>query len=189
MSGSDYFPGQHEHEEVIFFFHKHWLELIYPVGKFLIEQFIIGTVVLLMYFQGDTFIHTTEGRIMVFMVVGAMIITMLKLWIRIFNHLLRVVIVTNYRIIDTQQKILVTNDQDVIDLRQLQDIKAETHGFFRTVVFHCGTLTFALTAASMDKMLHNVPRPRKTAARITQVREQYWQRPPITTGDSQFPHS
>lgn len=170
MSG-DLFPGQHADEKIIFFFQKHWVELVYPIGRFAIEQFIILMVVLFMFFRGQALAHTMEGRIMVCVVILALIATVCTFWIRVFNYFLRVVIVTDYRLIDVKQKLFITTNEEIIDMREVQNIKAETRGFFLHL-FKCGNLTF-VTATGVPKILHNVPKPALISAKIAEVREIY----------------
>lgn len=169
------FPGKHENEEIILFFHKHWIEFLYPLGTFFIETVILGVIAIFFVFQPELQ-GTVEGRSLAIGCGALLLISMLKFWIKLFNHILRMVIITNYRIIDTKQKLFITNDQDVIDIRQLQDVRAETHGFWRNL-FHAGNLTFSLTASSMFKVLHNVPQPNRIASQITQIKEQFHQPP------------
>lgn len=166
------FPGQHDNEHIVFFFQKHWLELMYPVGRFCVEQFLIFMVILFMYFRGQEVVHTMEGHVMIVVIIVALFFTMITFWIRVFNYFLRVVIVTDYRIIDVNQKIFVTLDEDIIDMRLIQDIRAETHGFFPNLV-KCGNITFVLSASSQPKMLHNVTHPQRICGKITEVREIY----------------
>lgn len=171
MSGN-FFPGQHDEEQVIFFFQKHWVEMIYPLGRFCMEQFIVALLLGFMYFRGQALLHNTEGRIMVIIVILGMLFTAFTFWIRIFNYFLRVIIVTEYRIVDVKHQLFIINDENVIDFRNIQDVSAETHGIFNNII-KCGTLTFVLGGSSIPKVLHNVMHPHKVSARIMQVREIY----------------
>ncbi len=170
MSGNKLFPGQHENEEIIFFFQKHWVELIYPVGRFLVEQFLIFMVLLFMYFRGQNLLHTLEGRIMTVVVIVSVMFTVFTLWIRLFNFFLRLIIITEYRLVDVKHQLFITNDENVIDFTSVQDVRAETHGFFNNII-KCGTLTFVFAGTNEPKVFHNVMHPHKISARIMQVRE------------------
>lgn len=171
MSGN-IFPGQQPNEQFIFFFRKHWIELFYPVGRFLLEQLLLLIFVLVMHGVGTVWISTVEGHITIIFLVVALIVSTISFWIRVFNYFLRVVIVTDYRIIDVKQRLFVTDDEDVIDLREIQDLKGEIHGFWSNII-GCGMMTFVLTASSMPKVLHNVPHTREMVKRMSEVREIY----------------
>ena len=172
MSGEQYFPGQHPDEQFLFFFRKHWVELLYPLGRFFIEQFLVFLFVFFMIFKGASLVHTPGGIIAVIVAIGALALSVITFWVRVFNYFLRMVIVTDYRIIDVKQKLFVTDDEDVIDLREIQDLKGEIHGLFNNII-GCGMMTFVLTASSMTKVLHNVSRTREMVKRMSEVREIY----------------
>jgi hypothetical protein len=183
MSGETYFPGQQEHEQFLFFFRKHWIELLYPVGRFLTEQLFVFLFVFFMIFNGSPLVHTGEGEIAVLLVILTLLVSVLTFWVRIFNYFLRIVIVTDYRVIDVKQKLFVTDDVDVIDLWEVQDLKGETHGFWNNII-GCGMITFVLTASSLVKVLHNVPHTREVLRRMSEAREMAKQVRPQTQASS-----
>lgn len=127
-----------EGEKVILEARRHWF-IIYTVGAFLLMLAITPMLILVAALA----IYPDLGNVIsqpkfstALMVFGSS--WLLVLWIFFFvawtDYYLDVLVVTNKRLIDVEQRGLFKRDIATIPLKNIQDVKVEINGFIRTML-------------------------------------------------------
>ncbi|OIO51977.1 hypothetical protein COT40_01475 [Candidatus Peregrinibacteria bacterium CG08_land_8_20_14_0_20_41_10] len=164
------FPGQHPGEEFCFFFRKHAVVLLWPLGKIILESLMLILILLIIVSESQFFRHTDIGLTLGLLFVAAMTFYMYKFLFTIYGYVLRVFFVTNYRLIDIKQTLIFIDERSAIDLREIQDIKAFTNGLWANS-FKFGTLRINLSGVGQTKFINHIPYPEKLVNLITELKE------------------
>ncbi len=131
----DHLPDQRENEHVVLFLRRHWVALFAIAVAFL---FLVGVPLLLGWFFVDIvevwLSHPWLGPLIV--LVSSMYF--LSIWLFAFleftDYYLDTWIVTNERIINTEQEGLFHRTASELDLTAVQDTTAEIRGIFQTML-------------------------------------------------------
>ncbi len=94
------------------------------------------------------------------------------LWIIFFifwtNYYLDVIIVTDKRIIDIEQRGLFNRDQVIIHLKNIQDIKVEVFGILATLL-KFGSLHIHTAGATKELLIEKIPKPHEIKNTISEL--------------------
>ena len=133
MMRLDRLPSQRPNEHLILFLRRHWFALVGIISSFLL---LAGIPILLIWYYFSTvkqwLIDPLFGP--VFIVIAS--IYFLSLWLLTFLELPTTTstwVVTNERIINTEQHGLFVRTASELDLTSIQDVTSETRGFLQTM--------------------------------------------------------
>jgi hypothetical protein len=165
------FPGQQADEKICLILREHWVVLFLKVfvwSWFLILFLIIDyiDVTYLPNLIDPAFLPLVE----VFKIMFLMFLT-LGLFIIFTLYYLNMYVVTSERIVNIEQKGLLSHTVSELHLDQIQDVTAEIHGLPENV-FDYGDV-YIQTAGETERFLfHNVPGPSKVTKLILDLYEQ-----------------
>ncbi|MBX4188347.1 MAG: PH domain-containing protein [Candidatus Doudnabacteria bacterium] len=164
------FPGQQSDERVCLIIRQHWLVLFMKLFLWfimLIVYFVLDYVSLtfLPQYLDRSFLPLIDllkiGYLM-FMALGLLII--ITLWY------LNTHIITSKRVVDVEQKSLLTHTISELHLEQIQDVTAEVHGLFENI-FNFGDV-YVQTAGETQRFLFNkIPNPTKVTKLLIDLYE------------------
>lgn len=154
-----HFKGQFQYEEVICTFRRHWVVLLpYLIGFFIV--FFLFVLIVSVDFRGnfpsaDSVWHSQA----IFFFATILCVWLLhRFFLRLFHYYLKVVIITNYRIVNIDKSVFFKDDQDAFDLNMIADVKKYSSGILETI-FNYGVLEFSLPSMNIVKKIHFVPAP------------------------------
>lgn len=152
-------------EKITLLIRKHFLPFIFEV-LFLVVLIVFPPV---LFFSGrfiDSLSFLSDYSVL--FIFGYSII-ILFVWISFFiawtNYYLDVLVVTNKRVIDIEQKRFFHRDIATLSLDKIEDIKVEIKGFLATLLNY-GSLNLQTAAESREFVIHNIPQPIKAKDQI-----------------------
>ncbi len=169
-----YFHGKEPDEQIVMLLRRHKVALGKQVAGFFIGAALIIVAYLLLRNYTEWFTDTTGiayGAIVIVMslVMLYLLLFMYHAWVDFY---LDTWIVTNERIIATDQQGLFHRVTSELRLDRIQDVSSATRGLFATL-FKYGTVQVR-TASEEDKFFFNeIGRPEIVARKILELHEQY----------------
>lgn len=168
IAGADItFQGKDPEEKFMFFFRQHWIRLLRPLVRMLLEA---AGIILAFYLtlgpmrpDDPTLLHA-----IVLLLCVLFWGTQLEFLVRFYRHFLYVAVVTNRKIHRIKKTFLTVDDHETIDLQALQDIRKAQHGPIQNM-FGFGSLI--LEAQNTKLKLHFVPRIGRTYNQLMTLRE------------------
>jgi len=166
-----YIPHKKNDEEIILLVRRHWLVLL----KRMILWVIIGALPIMFYiFAGDTIESFVSGSIFEPAIIVLISVLYLFLWLFLFNgfidYYLDVWIVTNYRILDIEQKQLFSRVVSEHELEKIQDITAEVHGILPTFLNY-GEVYVQTAGQQLRFTFKGVPNPQDIKRKVISMTE------------------
>ena len=159
------FPSQDPDEEVIFFLRKHWF-LFLVVFLIVFGMLIVPTIFVVISIKAypEFFTGSVVNLLVIFasmyllFLCGASLISFINLYFDI-------VILTNKRIIDINQKGLFHRVIDELDLLHIEDASAHVRGIFGTF-FDYGNVEIQTAGAARNFIFQGIPHPRQVSRQI-----------------------
>ncbi len=152
-----HFKGQYADEHIVAFFRGHWITL---VPHILVYGFFLAAIIAVFSFFSGTIIPFFVSPIGQFLLpVFVLLVTygIHNFFIKLINHFLSIVIITNLRIIEVQKMIFIKDLQNSLDMGVIQDIKKEQNGFWKNIL-NFGELLIMLSSSDIQAIKF-VPNP------------------------------
>ncbi len=169
MMRLDQLPNSEPHEEVILFLRRHWIELlkIFVFTGILLLVPVIVLVILIV--SGSTMLESPIwGPISVVLLSSYLLIVLIITATEMTDYWLDVWIVTNERIINTEQHGLFKRLVSEVRLDQIQDITSETLGFAETFLTYGDV--YIQTAANKERFqFKNIDNPDEVKIKISEL--------------------
>jgi len=161
------FQGKDANEDFQFYFHQHWIRLVWPFLKnFVYSAIIIGMGYTTFITVG---IEDDLTRRILLMTFGLLfLITNIELISRFYRYFLYVIVITDKKVHRIKKTLLTFDDHQSVDLWMLQDINKCQHGIVQNL-FQFGSLI--LEAQDTVLRLHFVPSIPKKYAMFMRLRE------------------
>ena len=160
---------QKEYEKPEITLKQHWL---IPLQLVFVALILAALPVFSWFFVANflPILPTNQGFMAVWILGLSMYALMAVLYIfqTFLDYHLDIWIVTNERIISAERKSLFHYVTSEVRLYQIQDVTAETTGFFSSVL-NFGTITVQTAAEIQDFHFENIPHPREVAKRILEL--------------------
>ncbi len=152
-----HFKGQYADEQVEAFFRAHWITLV--PGIIANIFFLVVIAVIFGSFSSEiaAFFRTSIGELVLILSVFLLTYFIHNFFIKLVNHFLNTVIVTNLRIVEIQKMIFVKDLQISLDLRMVQDVKKMQNGILENVM-NFGELIFMMSSSDV-RVIKFVPNP------------------------------
>ncbi|MCK4635573.1 MAG: PH domain-containing protein [Candidatus Moranbacteria bacterium] len=153
-----YFSNQHENEQVLHVFHRHWFDILkqyFPIIILLI--IMLGGLILNPYIFSN---FTNENSITLFYFTQTLLLLIIWIYSFIiwFDYYLDVWIITNQRVINVEQKGLFSRHVSELRFLQIQDISTNISGFIPTILNY-GHVHIQTAAQQSNFMFRSVPNP------------------------------
>ncbi len=161
------FQGKDANEEFSFCFHQHWIRMLWPLTKVIIQSTLIisaGYIVIVMIGINDA--HSRH--LLLLMLTTLFLLSHIEFLSRFYKYFLYVIVVTDKKVHRIKKTLVAINDHQSIDLWMLQDINKCQHGIIQNI-FQFGTLI--LEAQDTILRIHFVPKISKKYEMLTKLRE------------------
>jgi hypothetical protein len=162
------FQGKHGAEKFAFYFHQHWIRLLWPLVKMIAWNILIiggGYATFTMAEVADDF---TRRLLLNFLTVF-FVIAHFELLVRLYRYFLYVVVVTDKKIHRIKKTLIMFDDHQSIDLWMLQDINKCQHGIVQNL-FGFGSIILEVQETILR--LHFVPHIEHHYHKFMGLREQ-----------------
>ncbi len=163
-----HFKGQQRNETIVYYTRKHWITqlhlLIETVAFIGVSAGLVTTV-----FTLKDFAHM--GAIMI-SILTAMTIWMHHIFTSFLNYFLKIVIITNFRIIILDKSIYLQDNKDVVDLHEIQDIKKIQHGIIPNL-FNYGKLVVVVPTMIDPMIIDSIGDPEKFFRKVNNAKRDY----------------
>jgi len=160
-------------EKILFIARKHWFVFVKEaVALFflLCAPFLIILVLKLLNTKYDIKIH---GDVVVLFIFLSSVF-LLFIWVSIFviwtDYCLDILIVTNMRIVEVEQKGFFSRELSTFRLENVQDITAESNGMIQTFLGF-GTIHVQTAGEDRDFIMRGVPKPFELKNFISQLQD------------------
>jgi len=163
------FPTPDKDEKVIFFQRKHWF-LFFVI--FIILFFMLIVPFVFIAISARTYPQFFSGSVINFLVIfsSAYLLFLCAAFLLSFINLyFDIVILTNKRIVDINQKGLFNRQIDELDLLHIEDVSSHVSGFFGTTL-DFGEVEVQTAGTARNFLLNGMPHPRQLCR---QILEQY----------------
>lgn len=166
------FKGQQKTEEVLAFCRKHWITISFHI--FSVILFGIATIAYFVIFKDFLTDLMSENLYRIFaFIIGIITAFFLhRIFLRLLNYYLQIVIITNYRIVVLNKTLFFTDDRDAIDLPEIQDIVMHKNGIFQSILNY-GQLDIILSAVNAPRILSYIPNPDYHFRKINKTKREY----------------
>lgn len=160
------FPGQDPDEKIVMFIRKHWMIFLGKIVILLLMFLLPVILVFVLYrFIPQLF---QESMVNIWVVLGASYLLILGMvfLLSFIDFYFDIVILTDKRIIDINQRNLFNRVIDELDLLHVEDTSSKIKGFLPTF-FNFGDAEIQTAGANRNFILKNIPNPRKFCLEIT----------------------
>ena len=159
------FEGQKDDENIVLLLRRHPFTIYIRIGFYVLASLV--PIVAGVMFYSYLSIH---GRFDVFFFLSS--IWYLGLWLAVFHSLtlytLNTVLITDRRIIDSDQHGLFNRETSELHSNRIQDVSTHTNGMIETFL-QFGDVTVQTAASEKQFVFHQVPRPDKVKDVIMQM--------------------
>lgn len=162
----------YQNEKTILILRKHRL---YYVKHFLVLIILIAIPIILYLLSNYFFTNLFEnqGLNLIFILITSLYYCFVLLFsfISWLNYYLDVWVITNYRIIEYEQKSIFDRETSELNIKSIQDITAQVKGILPSI-FHFGNL-YVQTAGAQERFIFkDVPYPDKAKETIMNLQNQ-----------------
>ncbi|HBU09648.1 MAG TPA: hypothetical protein DEB30_02495 [Candidatus Peribacter riflensis] len=162
------FQAKDRSEAFQFYFHQHWVRLVWPFLRLILWNVLIAGTGLTMVF-GGTFDEPRTRHTILIILTTFFLLAHFEFLARFYHYLLYVIVVTDKRIHRIKKTLLTMDDQESTDLWVLQDIHKRQHGIIQNIL---GYGSLILQAQDTEVRIHFTPAINKRYAALTRLREQ-----------------
>lgn len=165
-----HFRGQQRNEEVICFFREHPIVLLNAVLHFTVVMTVITFLEALLAHYARR-----PAPEVFFSMIFLMIIFLFclhRFFLHLLNYFLKIVIITNYRLIRLEKTIFLHDDKHAIDLNKIQDVTKQQKGILQTFLDY-GSLAIIVNVQEAPFIVNFVPKPDRYFRRISLAKHTY----------------
>jgi hypothetical protein len=158
-------PSQLPNERIIYFIHRHWFAFV----KLFFFIFFMALLPLILYlfiiFQLPEVWESFSGPFILLIGIYLLIVISfgLVLWM---NYFFDILIITNRRIIEIEQRTLFNRAVFSVEIIHVEDVSVEVKGMFATF-FGYGDLEVQTAGTSRNFIFHQIPDPYSVARKIS----------------------
>jgi len=164
-----HFKGQQRNEDLVYYTSRHWVVLLPLIAEMVIAISIIAAVV----FVGFGVNEKPDWSKWVFIGLTLLaIVWMHNFATRFLNYFLDIVIVTNYRVLKVEKSLYLKDDQNIVDLHEIQDIKKIQHGIIPNLLDY-GKLVIVTPTMIEPMILENMPDPERFFRKVNNSKRDY----------------
>jgi membrane protein YdbS with pleckstrin-like domain len=151
------FSGQQEGETLEFVTPLHWITTL-PYFAGLLAVVIAFVAVCYAWMQLDPMTAFSEFA---FIVITAISLVFIHIFfIRLLNYFFRVIVVSNFRVLDIHRTTVLKREKRTVDFATIQDIEFSQRGIIQRI-FDYGTISIQNATGEKVFHFHFVPKPEK----------------------------
>lgn len=148
------FPGQQEGEHAVYMGVFHWIKLVPFVFQVSLACLVLFGV------NSFGFLDDFSAQ-MRFVINSTVLITLLHVFcFRLYNYFLKVMLITNYRLIDIRHTVFLKREREVIPLHNIQDIRYQQNGILARLLKY-GDLIVLGSSSDVKYQFRHVPKANK----------------------------
>ncbi len=158
-------------EKIILQVRKHWF-ILFGETLFLVFLLLLPVIIIIAtsLLKVSGFIEITGNEIFLYIIITSL--WLLFIWVTFFviwtDYYLDILIVTNKRIVDIEQKGLFSREVSTFRLDRIQDITTEVHGLIATLI-NFGDVHIQTAGESREFIAKGIPKPTKVRRQILDV--------------------
>lgn len=177
------FPGQQRGENIETVTPLHWVTMM----PYLFVLLGITGIVSVLNYLWFRFYGSQDSLWIVIFIDSTIALILLHLFfVRLMNYFLRVILVTNYRLLDLNSSTVLRREKKTVDFATIQDIEYSQKGLIQRFLNY-GTISIHNAAGEKHFTFHFIPRPSKFYNRLNHIyRKAQFKRP--ATDNSQALH-
>lgn len=162
------FQAKDSSEVFQFYFHQHWIRLVWPLFRLVLWNLLItGTGIVIL--TSRMFEEPLSRQTILTILTIFFVLAHVEFLMRLYKYLLYVIVVTDKRIHRIKKTLITLDDHESTDLWVLQDINKRQHGVVQNI-FGYGTLI--LQAQETEVRIHFTPEINKRYEALAHLREQ-----------------
>ncbi|MDD5103487.1 MAG: hypothetical protein PHX93_03745 [Candidatus Peribacteraceae bacterium] len=161
------FQAKDQAEAFQFYYHQHWIRLLWPFCRLLFWNILIVATGIVML-TGDMFAEPLTRHTILIILTAFFLLAHFEFLARLYHYLLYVIVVSDKRIHRIKKTLLTMDDHESTDLWVLQDIHKRQHGIVQNL-FGYGTLI--LQAQETEVRIHFTPEINRRYAALAHLRE------------------
>lgn len=160
------FPGQQEGEEVELMTVLHSMCLIPLIFQILLALILIA----FLWLNGFSELFSKYQQL----ALGSILLSLLFhiICFRLYNYFLKVLIITNYRIIDIRHTVFLHRERDVLPMNFVHDFRYFQDGILSRI-FHYGTLEILGSSSEVKFRLHHIPHVNKIHHLLGEIHQHF----------------
>ena len=171
-----HFVSQKSYEHIEHVLRRHWVTFLPVVFNFLIMLAVPVAVFFgTQYVFPDLLTGPIATPLLILFGSAYLLYALMFFYIQFIDYYLDLWIVTNDRIVDTEQKGLFARTITELELFQIQDVTTHIKGIFGTI-FKYGDLVIATASNTSTIIFHDIPNPdmvRQEIVRLAEVDRSY----------------
>ncbi len=136
----------------------HWITLMPSIVVHIFFVVVFFVVIATFSTPILAFIATPLGEIVFVLSIFLITYAVHSFYLKLINHFLNSVIITNFRIVENQKIIFIKDLQVSVDMRMIQDVKKEQNGILENLL-NFGELIIMLSSSSDIRVIKFVPNP------------------------------
>ncbi len=148
------FPGEQEGEQVIYMGVFHWIHLVPFFFK------VSAAIIVLVLVNHFGLLDDVTSQSRFFLNSSAAVLFLHVVCFRLYNYFLKVMLITNYRLIDIRHTVFLKREREVIPMNNIQDIRYQQNGIFSRL-FNYGDLIVLGSSSDVKYLFHHVPKANK----------------------------
>jgi len=162
------FQGKDRDEEYQFYFHQHWIRLLWPFTRLILWNIlIVGSGILML--TTTNFTEPLTRHTVLTLLTTFFLLAHFEFLMRLYRYLLYVIVVTDKRVHRIKKTLLTLDDHESTDLWVLQDIDKRQHGLVQNLM---GYGSLILQAQDTEIRIHFTPKIAARYEALTRLREQ-----------------
>lgn len=148
------FPGQQQGEEVELMTVFHWMSLV----PFFLQISAVFLLFILLVFSEFFAELSPMARIYVSTVTLAILIHLISF--RLYNYFLKVILITNFRVIDIRHSVFLKREREAIPMSNIQDFRYKQTGILPRLLNY-GTLVILGSSTDVKYVFKYLPKVNK----------------------------
>lgn len=145
------FPGQQPGEEVELMTVFHWMSLV----PFFLQLSLLAILFVVLYLS-EFFNSLSPVVQMSITTLGAALLVHLVCF-RLYNYFLKVILITNFRVIDIRHSVFLKREREAIPMFNIQDFRYQQNGILPRL-FNYGTLVILGSSTDVKYVFHYLPK-------------------------------
>ncbi|MEI8229534.1 MAG: hypothetical protein WCG83_00150 [Candidatus Peregrinibacteria bacterium] len=161
------FQGKDEEEHFQFYFHQHWIRMLWPTFRLILWNVLIvaaGFAILGTGSLNEPYIRQT----ILLILTAFFLLSHFEYLDRWFHYLLYVIVVTDKKLHRIKKTLITTDDHESTDLWVIQDIHKRQHGIIQNLL---GYGSLILEAQETEVRVHFTPLISQRYEQLMHLRE------------------
>lgn len=166
------FVGQLPEERAFLFIRRHWIIELWLLVRFIFLLTMPFLIFAALHTWIPDWVSGARNSVALIIISIWMLFVGLKYYINWLDNFFDIVILSDRRIVDINQRNLFNRETTEASLAQIQDVKADVRGIFGTLMRY-GDITIETAAEHSNFYLYTIAHPTTVASQILKIRYDY----------------